>query len=453
MNGRGISNGVPQGTRRRVLAGGLGLAGAQLCRPRALAATAPTVVDARLEASATTLELAGERVELLTYNGLFPGPPLRAGEGDLLRIDLVNRLDEPTNLHFHGLHVSPEGNGDNVFVSVPAGGRFLYELQVPFGHGGTFWYHPHTHHRLARQLWHGLAGPLLIDRPGDRTVGLADADEQVVVIKDLTIVGGRPAPHTTPDWARGKSGNLVLANGQQRPTFATTARTVWVRLINACNGRALLLARSDGQPLTAIGLDGRLLETAQPMADALVMPAQRLDLLVTFSGNEPVALVHRPYNRGARREPPRAEVLFTLTPPPVGRAASVAQRLGTVDALDPMAIVRRRRLKMAMAFLHAEGGGHLEPIKARLGDLEAWEITNVDTQDHVFHLHTWPFQVARVDGVVPAFPAWRDTINLRPGQQVEILIPFREFAGRSLFHCHIAEHGDAGMMGIIDVAA
>jgi FtsP/CotA-like multicopper oxidase with cupredoxin domain len=106
-----------------------------------------------------------------------------------------------------------------------------------------------------------------------------------------------------------------------------------------------------------------------------------------------------------------------------------------------------------MAFLHAEGGGHLEPIQAHLGDLEAWEITNVDTQDHVFHLHTWPFQVARLDATIPAFPAWRDTINLRPGQETEILIPFREFAGRSLFHCHIAEHGDAGMMGIIDVAA
>ena len=108
---------------------------------------------------------------------------------------------------------------------------------------------------------------------------------------------------------------------------------------------------------------------------------------------------------------------------------------------------------MAMAFLHAEGGGHLEPIRTRLGNLEAWEITNVDTQDHVFHLHTWPFQVWRVDGQELPYPAWRDTINLRPGQQVEILIPFRRFAGRSVFHCHIAEHGDAGMMGIIEVDA
>ncbi len=106
-----------------------------------------------------------------------------------------------------------------MFVSVPPGGRFLYELRIPAGQGGTFWYHPHAHHRLARQLWRGLAGPLIIDRPADRTLGLAAADEQVVVLKDLTVVDGQPAPHTTADWARGKSGSLVLANGQQRPTI------------------------------------------------------------------------------------------------------------------------------------------------------------------------------------------------------------------------------------------
>ena len=108
---------------------------------------------------------------------------------------------------------------------------------------------------------------------------------------------------------------------------------------------------------------------------------------------------------------------------------------------------------MAMAFLAADGQHQLAPIQARLGDLELWEITNVDTQDHVFHLHTWPFQVWARDGVEADDPGWRDTINLVPGERVEILIPFRDFAGRSVFHCHIAEHGDAGMMGIVEVRA
>jgi FtsP/CotA-like multicopper oxidase with cupredoxin domain len=336
---------------------------------------------------------------------------------------------------------------------VPPGGGFLYELRIPQRQGGTFWYHPHAHHRLARQLWRGLAGPLIVDRPGDRGLGLGSADERIVVLKDLTIVDGQPAPHTTADWARGKSGHLVLANGQQQPVLAASAATVWLRLVNACNGRMLLLAREDGRPLSVIAHDGRLLEAAQALPDVLLTPAQRVDLLVAFDRAEPVRLVHRPYNRGARREPSKQEALLTLTPPPPGPGVDVARRFGTIERLDEAAVTNRRRFKMAMAFLHAEGGGHLEPIRARLGELECWEITNVDTQDHVFHLHTWYFQVWRVDGVAPAYPAWRDTINLRPGQQVEILVPFRDFAGRSVFHCHIAEHGDAGMMGIIEVVA
>ena len=108
---------------------------------------------------------------------------------------------------------------------------------------------------------------------------------------------------------------------------------------------------------------------------------------------------------------------------------------------------------MAMAFLAHDSQQQLAPVETRLGDLEVWEITNVDTQDHVFHLHTWPFQVWRRDGVAPTEAGWRDTINLVPGERVEILIPFRDFVGRSVFHCHIAEHGDAGMMGIIEVRA
>jgi FtsP/CotA-like multicopper oxidase with cupredoxin domain len=124
-----------------------------------------------------------------------------------------------------------------------------------------------------------------------------------------------------------------------------------------------------------------------------------------------------------------------------------------IEQLDPSAVTRSRSFKMAMAFMAADGHGQLDPIRARLGEIERWEIVNVDTQDHVFHLHTWPFQVWRRDGAELPYRAWQDTIALRPGERVDILVPFRDFAGESLFHCHIAEHGDAGMMGIVEVAA
>jgi FtsP/CotA-like multicopper oxidase with cupredoxin domain len=125
--------------------------------------------------------------------------------------------------------------------------------------------------------------------------------------------------------------------------------------------------------------------------------------------------------------------------------------IARVERLDPAAVAVRRRFRMAMAFLAPDGLDQLAPLDARLGDLELWDITNVDTQDHVFHLHTWPFQVWRRDGAETGDPAWRDTIDLIPGESVELLVPLRDFAGKSVFHCHIAEHADAGMMGIIEV--
>jgi FtsP/CotA-like multicopper oxidase with cupredoxin domain len=410
-------------------------------------------VDVALEARAASVEVAGRRVELLTYNGGFPGPLLRAREGDRLRVLLVNRLDEPTNLHFHGLHVSPSGNSDNIFVEVPPGGEFLYELTVPNGYGGTFWYHPHRHHHLARQLWRGLAGPLVIDPVTAPPSWLAAADEQVVVIKDLSVVDGRPAPHTTGDWARGKTGPLLFANGMIRPVITAGSTFVRLRLVNACNARILRLARADGAPCRLIAHEGHLLEVPREVTELVVTPAQRVDLLLDLEPGVPVQLVAKPYNSGARRDPSAPEELLTLVAAAGPVATPAAGRLALVERLEPEAVAVRRSFRMAMAFLTADGHGHMEPISARLGDLECWEIRNVDTQDHVFHLHTWPFQVWRRDGVEPPYRAWRDTINLEPGERVEILIPFRDFAGRSVFHCHIAEHGDAGMMGIVEVIA
>lgn len=438
-----------------MLAGGAGLALGLAGTLRRPAAGLPSgrVVEVALEARAATVEVAGERARLLTYDGRFPGPLIRAAEGDRLRIELVNALDEPTNLHFHGLHVTPGGNGDNVFREVPPGGRGRYELQVPAGFGGTFWYHPHVHKRLARQLWAGLAGPLVIERPGiDDAAGLAAAEEQVVVVKDLALVDGAPAPHGTGDWARGKSGTLVLANGRLRPRLQATRPLVRLRLVNACNARLLRLARGDGMPIALAALDGHLLQAPMALEEVLLAPAQRADFLLALEPGRKLDLVLKPYSSGSRREPSRAQTLLSLEGPDVP-APGLPARLATIEPLDAADATHRRRFRMAMAFMTADGHAHHAPVRIRLGALELWEIENVDTQDHVFHLHTWPFQIWRQDGRPPPFPAWRDTVNLRPGERVELLVPFRGFAGTSVFHCHIAEHGDAGMMGIVEVRA
>jgi FtsP/CotA-like multicopper oxidase with cupredoxin domain len=453
--------------RRDVLGGLVGLAGAAIARnthpsevdlPKIPLAPIhrpqPGVAGITLEAKPTRVSVGGQPTALWTYGGILPGPLIEARAGETLRLRFTNRLPEVTNLHFHGLHVTPEGHGDNVWLSIEPGETFTYELALPANEGGLFWYHPHPHHRLAHQLWQGLAGPLLIRTPIDALPELADADERVIVLRDLTLENGVPSRHGLRDWNAGRTGDLILANGAVRPVLEAQSGLLWLRLINAANARYLLLALADGRPFHLIATDGRFLE--QPMAhtDLLLAPANRADILVQLGPGQPVQLVHKPYNRGSRREPPRSEPLLTIVPPANARALPLPARLATISRLSPDLAARRRKLTLALPSLRAAPADICRaPICARLGEVELWEVVNPDTMDHTIHLHTWYFQVLSRNGRPPRFPAWRDTINLRPGDRVELLVPFQDFTGRTVYHCHIAEHGDIGMIGVIEVSA
>ena len=147
------------------------------------------VLDLPLTAQAGPVSLAGRSAALYSYNGLVPGPRLEIRPGEQVRIRFANRLPEVTNLHFHGLHVSPSGNADNVFLEIPPGENQTYEFFLPRDHrSGTYWYHPHVHHLVARQLWAGLAGLLIVRGELDDIPEIRDADEEFLVLKTLGLM-------------------------------------------------------------------------------------------------------------------------------------------------------------------------------------------------------------------------------------------------------------------------
>src|SRR5581483_967356 len=164
----------------------------------------PDVVQAWLVARDVAASVAGTRAILKTYNGSFPGPVLRLHEGDRVQLALTNQLAKPTNLHLHGLRVS--ASIDDPFLSVAPGKSVVYEFTVPPGSAGTHWYHPHLHERVARQLFAGLAGPIVVTGAIDELPELKVADDRLLVLKDLSLAGDRPAPHTAADWVLGKEG-------------------------------------------------------------------------------------------------------------------------------------------------------------------------------------------------------------------------------------------------------
>jgi FtsP/CotA-like multicopper oxidase with cupredoxin domain len=122
------------------------------------------LLNVALVAGPSTMMIGGTAVKAMTYNGALPGPTLIVRAGDTLAISLRNQLGAPTNLHTHGLHVSPDGSSDNVFRRIDSGGSAEYRYEIPQNHPpGVFWYHPHHHGMAADQVFGGLYGTIIVE--------------------------------------------------------------------------------------------------------------------------------------------------------------------------------------------------------------------------------------------------------------------------------------------------
>jgi len=488
----------PLSRRRALQLGGLGVAGivvgsaglawAGTTRYEPVAGenlTAPTVLSSTagnltltLEAAAGRGTLAGRDATTLRYNGSVPGPTLHLRPGDHLGIDLVNHLDQPTNLHTHGLQVSPKGNSDNPFVMVNPGQTFSYDYLIPDDHPtGTFWYHPHHHGLAADQVYGGLYGAIVI---GEADPPQVSAD-RVLVISDITLDGAGAVPAATMmQRMTGREGDLVLVNGQSRPqlTAQPGARERW-RIVNACVSRYLQL-RLDGQDLELLGIDLPLGGRAQRVEEVLLAPGNRADLLITTRAGTST-LQALPYDRGTAMGSGMGSagaasggsvnelmMLAVAGPPPAPTVAALSPRPAVRDLRG--AEVRTRRtltlamgMDMGMGMMGMGSGGSAFTIDGRSfdpdrvdhtvasGAVEEWTITNTSQMDHPFHLHVWPMQVVTVAGRAIDEPTWQNVVNVPAGGSTVVRIAFETYTGRTVYHCHILDHEDNGMMGVIEV--
>lgn len=451
--------------------------GAELSQPSELR-SAGGRLEVRLDAAAGRIQLAGQQARAMGYNGGSPGPTLRLRPGDVLSVRLANNLDQPTNLHVHGLHVSPEGSGDNVFVVVNAGAVHDYEYRLPADHPpGVYWYHPHHHGMVADQIFAGLFGAIIVEDPEPVPV----STERVLVISDTTLDGGGNVVRVSQmERMLGREGELLLVNGQSNPEFTAMPgqRERW-RIINACVARYLPL-RLDGQQLQLLGIDSGRYRTPSPVEELLLAPGNRADLLVATAAGESV-LRAAYYDRGSmagmmgQRGPRQA-----IQPGAAGAALATLRVAGSTapsptpppplpagrdpDDLRTAAVAARRQVALSSGAGMGMGGGMMgftidgrEFSPARTdtvvaaGSVEEWTLTNASPMDHPFHLHVWPMQVIEEGGRAPDRPEWRDVINVPAQGRVKVRVAFRDFSGRSVYHCHILDHEDLGMMGAIEV--
>lgn len=435
------------------------------------------VVETTLTAQPGTLTFNGQTVPVFTYNGQYPAPRLEARPGDRVRIRFTNRLDEPSNLHFHGLHVPPTGNADNVFIKVPAGETQTYEFDIPADHpAGTFYYHPHYHGYVARQVFAGLGGTFVVRGDLDEIPEVRDATEQFVVLKDFAAdFATAPMGHMAV--MRGREGQFVTVNGRQNPRLTLPeGGLLRLRLLNASNARFYRLALDD-RPFYLIATDGGAVSQPVELNELLLSPGERAEVLV--KGDRPQSsfrLLDLPYRRGGMgmmggrmggRQgmmhgggTDEARTLATLAY--AGREdtpRSLPQQLLPVEPLPEPDRVRQFTLSHGMArgrgmvFLingKAFDGDRVD-VQPQLGQIEDWEITNTGMFDHPFHLHVNPFQVVSRNGQPEPVRAWKDTVNVKVGETVRIRTQFRDFPGKTVYHCHILDHEDRGMMGLVEM--
>ncbi len=459
------------------------------------------LLDTTLTCRVMPVPVAGQTAVMNVYEGSLPGPTLRVRPGDRLRINLVNKLgDVPpglppgspficspvsptghalgehattcdTNLHVHGMHVSPEGNSDNIFLTVKSGESFQYEYQIPSNHpAGLYWYHPHQHGTVTNQVFGGLAGPIVVEGDLDEVPGVAGIPERTLVLQATQLfpdgggaqnIANVPGPPT--DGPVRLKNYVRLVNGQLNPTMTIRpGETQRWRMLNASSNVTFLL-HLDGHQLHQISKDGNTLNETWTRDAIVLAPGERAEVLVQAGAKGTYAFRTLPISVGINTN--QDTVLATVvvdgspvTPEPLPTALLPLEDLSTV------AIDRRREITFQFSppigphnavfwIDHHQFSGDRDDQVVQLGATEEWVIRNASMSWHPFHIHINDYQVVAVNGKPVPVRYSEDTTGVPPFGEITMRTRFLDFPGRWVYHCHILLHEDNGMMGTVRALA
>jgi FtsP/CotA-like multicopper oxidase with cupredoxin domain len=422
-------------------------------------------VEVNLTAAPAALSLLpGQTTPGCAYNGRVPGPTLEAREGDRVIVHFRNNLPESTTIHWHGLHLPVEMDGSPL-DPVPPGGTSDYFFTVHPGTAGTYWYHPHPHHRTGFQMAHGLFGAVVVRAADDPLP--ASLPEKLLILSDNRFLPDGsidlPDPRSPAgrlDRENGREGPVLLVNGQVQPTLSIRSGEVqrW-RVINAAAARVYRLALP-GHRFLHVGSDGGLFERPVEKEEVLLANSERVELLVRGTG-EPGSqsrLQTLPYDRYVpqTRPPdwnqPRDLLTLQYTDEPPVAPVALPDTLRPIPALDPAQATATRLMVLTQGFINQRVFDHQRvDISARLEDTEIWQVENLVGMDHPFHLHGFQFQVLDRNGVPEPFRAWKDTVNVPRHETARFIVRYDDYPGQWMYHCHILDHEDHGIMGILAV--
>ncbi|MEP6774271.1 MAG: multicopper oxidase domain-containing protein [Chloroflexota bacterium] len=421
--------------------------------------------------------LPGQRTETMGYNGSYLGPTIRAHEGDKVRVDITNDLDLTTTVHWHGMHLPAAMDGGPHQLIMP-GGTWQPEWTIA-NEAATLWYHPHQMGSTGEQVWQGLAGVFIIDDDNSDALSLPSeygVDDIPLVVQDRKFDangqfvyrehGGQdalPAP-------AGMIGDTIRVNGTHAPYVDVPRRLVRLRLVNASNGRRYNFGFSDGRSFYQIATDGGLLDAPVERDRVLLGAGERAEIVVDLTdATDPLTLMSYPvvgegngvmgFVRGFFGDDDEGQEFRILELRPQNSAAEASRltelptKLNSIKRLDEASATTTRQFVLDSRSINNKS---MDPTRVdevvKKGDVEIWQVDNQSPFYHVFHIHGFQFQVLdRGKTPTPSYEAgWKDTVIVNPGEKVRLIMQFTDYSDPTvpyMYHCHILEHEDMGMMG------
>jgi suppressor of ftsI len=414
-----------------------------------------------LAAQAGTVDLlpAGP-TETWGFNGPYLGPTIVADSGDDVQVDFHNGLDEPTTVHWHGMHLPADADGGPHQMVAPGDDwspRWTVDQPAT-----TLWYHPHPHGETERHVGRGLAGMFIVRDDAEAALSLPrdyGVDDIPVIVQDVRLDADGQLVSDDRDYI-GPVGDRLLVNGTAGPSLAVTTDVVRLRLLNASPARIYNFALSDDRELALIGTDGGLLERPFETRAVQLSPGERAEVLVRMAPGERIALQSRDVDlgggpglgglNGARDS---FDVLELVASDALNSVGTVPQTLVPMQRLDDLDATEERRFDLDGKQINQQKMDltRIDEV-VTVGDTEVWNVRNNMSLPHSFHVHDVQFQLLSIGGEPPPpeLAGFKDTILLRPNTDYRLIMRFTDYTDQRtpyMYHCHLLQHEDQGMMG------
>jgi FtsP/CotA-like multicopper oxidase with cupredoxin domain len=413
--------------------------------------------------------ISGRTTPTFGFNGNYLGPTLRATRGDRVQIQVTNRLGEATTVHWHGMHLPAAMDGGPMQTIADASvWSPHFTIQQP---AATLWYHPHPMGQTRQQVGMGLVGLFILDdtEPAhDDLPHTYGTDDLPLILQaqtfaangDLVLNGGGGRGGDREDGGQA----TTLVNGVIAPTISTPESRLRLRLLNASSEGIYDIGFAGGETFSQIASDGGLLRAPVALTRLQLAPAERAEIVVDVSG--PMVLQSFGRNggrRGGENDTPTGPLL-TISPTQTSApSAPLPATLTTIEPVSPRSAAQMRDFVL--------DGGDRNPtingqamtsmsdlmdmanvVRVKLGTVEIWNLINRSNDTHAFHVHDIQFQILQRNGSAPAANegGLKDTVVVRPDETVRLIMRFTDFADPNtpyMYHCHLLNHEDNGMMG------